>query len=589
MKKHTPPTPAIRLADRLSQALHAVRNGPVDGRHRTIISGVTPKGTFVGGMTVDAFFPRFSKALLDTARFYALGNTTVLDDLGPPETRLATLAVQGQALPHAASVVAGYVAIGIEGDDDVTQSLVPATLVAAALAGEDFRRRLPVIKHYSRRPCLDPDFVPCRAGWNASSQILMHADEIAPAHFDTDPAAGPIGLVPPRLRAVLREFSWRSAADLANYLALLLTGLLINHFVDHPHPVGILDANQSGAGKTLLVQVAGAILDGVEPARIPLGKEEELEKRLCAQLLASTSTIFFLDNVRGRVESALLEQYVLSPVLTFRILGRSQTVQRANTFQWFLTSNQTSGTTDFIRRGVPVRLHVEGDPNRRRFTGHPEIDAARHRGDILAELMGMVARWDAAGRPPSRKKHRCARWAEVGGGILEANGLGEFFLVNVAEAEAEMDRGQLELATLAEHVVGRGPSDFWSAADAPGSPGKTAASWVEQAAAARVIVDRLEDATARSRATAMGKFLTAKIDCPVEIDTPDGSRRATLRLRAGTSRAKPYAFDVEELPEAVVAPAAEAEHGRSAPTPGGPATPSVPATGPTSSGDLSWT
>ena len=69
---------------------------------------------------------------------------------------------------------------------------------------------------------------------------------------------------------------------------MLLTGLLINHFVDDPHPGGIVDANQPGTGKTLLVQVIGRILDGAEPPRISLVRDEELEKRLCAQLRSST-------------------------------------------------------------------------------------------------------------------------------------------------------------------------------------------------------------------------------------------------------------------------------------------------------------
>ena len=80
----------------------------------------------------------------------------------------------------------------------------------------------------------------------------------------------PCDRLPPRLRGLLGEFSWRSEADLVNAVALLLTGLLINHFIDDPHPVAIVDGNQPGVGKTLLIQAIGRVLDGAEPTRIPL-------------------------------------------------------------------------------------------------------------------------------------------------------------------------------------------------------------------------------------------------------------------------------------------------------------------------------
>jgi len=53
-------------------------------------------------------------------------------------------------------------------------------------------------------------------------------------------------------------------------VAALLTGLLCNHFLDEPHPIVVIDGNQSGIGKTLLAQIMGHVLDGIEPARISL-------------------------------------------------------------------------------------------------------------------------------------------------------------------------------------------------------------------------------------------------------------------------------------------------------------------------------
>jgi len=278
-------------------------------------------------------------------------------------------------------------------------------------------------------------------------------------------ATGPVlERLPPFLKGLLREFCWRAEPDLVNALGLLLTGLLINHFVDDSHPIAIIDGNQPGLGKTILVQAIGRILDGFETPRIPLVRDEELEKKLCAQLLDGRSSLFFFDNVRDRIESPLIEANALSPLLCFRILGRNATVSRPNAYLWVVTSNLSSGTSDFLRRGLPIRLHYEGDPKKRIFTGRPLEYVSQHRLEILGELAGLVLRWQLQGMPSGKGLHRCARWAEVIGGILEANGI-EQFLANLEEAEAAMDEGLEALATLAEFVVVKGKTEYFTAAD----------------------------------------------------------------------------------------------------------------------------
>ena len=150
----------------------------------------------------------------------------------------------------------------------------PASWSAALLADEYLcGSRFRAIRHYARRPTFDrrlhssaaPAGTRPRASWSTARRSCRRSHEPAAA-----PDARALDRLPPRLRGLLREFSWRSDADLVNAVAMLLTGLLINHFIDDPHPGAIVDANQPGIGKTLLVQVIGRILDGTEPPRIPL-------------------------------------------------------------------------------------------------------------------------------------------------------------------------------------------------------------------------------------------------------------------------------------------------------------------------------
>ena len=263
---------------------------------------------------------------------------------------------------------------------------------------------LPAIRYYGRRPAFDAEFTFRGPGWHPvrghpRTWPRRRAD---PARAPGRRNAGAVNRLPPRFRGLLREFSWRSEADLVNAVALLLTGLLINHFVDDPHPVAIVDGNQPGVGKTLLIQAIGRVLDGAEPNRIPLGRDEELEKRLCAQVRGRARSIFLLDNVRTRIESAVLEQNVLSPELSFRVLGQSLVIRCPNTYLWVITSNGATGTPDMVRRGMPIRLQHDGDPKARRFQDNPLEYAGQHRLAILGELAGMVVRWLQAGQAGRR-------------------------------------------------------------------------------------------------------------------------------------------------------------------------------------------
>jgi len=551
--KGTPNMPSERspgqvLAEMLSDNLAAYRMGPVVGdRERRVILGVTPDGSFVDGMTLDGFIAQGGRMLLDSGRVYRFGNTVVYETNELNDPRLTTLAVQHRAEPAAAPTLANLFGVGCQTKQGAVQSLAPARLVGAVLADETLWRRLPEIKYHARRPTFDLNFDLCRTGWNPPSGILVHAPEVVPT-FDAPhfaPNARALDRLPPFLRRLFREFSWRSDADLVNALAMPLTGLLINHFIDAPHPGGIVDANQPEIGKTLLVQCFGRILDAEEPPRISVVRDDELEKKLCAQLQSSVTSLFFLDNVRARIESAVIEQNMLSPVLSFRVLGRSATIQRPNTFLWMITSNLTAGTPDLIRRCVPIRLFYEGDPKCRTFSGDPLGYATGHRPEILGELAGMVLRWVQQGKPLGPRKHRCGPWAATIGGILGANGLGEFFLANADEAEAAMDQGLMDLATLAEHVVSRGLADLHAnEGDDASGKGLAPGQWVPVFTAAQVMREKLAEGTTQGRSTAVGIFLGGKLNRAVTVETSQGPRKTTLRRREAGANQKLYYFEL---------------------------------------------
>jgi hypothetical protein len=560
--------------DTLLKNLRIIQNGPRGGRTRPIIWGVTPNGVFVDGMTLDAFLARAGNLIRSSERVYVWEDTLVYELRERGKEQLLLLGTRHRAEPGAAGVLANLFGVGVRGEERVAQSMVPPKLVGAVLADEDLWRRLPAIRYYSRRPLFDDDFKLCGPGWNAAQGILVHGPDVepilapAPASGGTPipgstpgpaptpgltpaPAtAAPAGLdrLPAYLGRLLRGFCWASEADLTNAVALLLTGLLSNHFIRDPKPIGLIDGNQKGLGKTLLVQTVGHVLDDAEPPRLPLVRDEELEKKLCAQLREARSGLFFFDNVRDRVESALIEANALSPLLSFRILGQSGTISRPNTFLWVITSNQTSGTEDLISRGLPIRLRFEGNPRERTFGENPLDVARQFRLEILGELAGMVVRWKQAGMPIGAPKHRCQRWAEVIGGILAVSGLGQF-LANVEEAEAVMDEGLQALSGLAEYVVEPGLIDFFlpEGAAFTKESGSLPKDWTPLFLDTEVCRDKLAEKSTKGRDTWVGTFLSGKIDRKVIINTPTGRAVATLRRIPVRCDQKRYYFEIWRL------------------------------------------
>src|SRR4051794_33247533 len=89
--------------------------------------------------------------------------------------------MRGKAEPHAASILANLVGIGVQGEEGASQSLMPATLVNALLANEDLWGSMPVIRTYALRPVFDGNYCLCGPGWHPEQGILVHGPDIDPA------------------------------------------------------------------------------------------------------------------------------------------------------------------------------------------------------------------------------------------------------------------------------------------------------------------------------------------------------------------------------------------------------------------------
>jgi hypothetical protein len=456
------------LAARLRQGRRQTEGAPLDGaRDIAVVSGLTPNCTAV--LPLENVLVRAQESLTNSRRIYRYGNNVVMEQGTGEEGKLVMLAtgtqVETVAAPQLANV---FICEHSPKPDMVIQFPPPQKLVATLLRREPTLAALPLIKQYARRAVFDEHFCLRGPGWHEEAGILVHGSSVEPVSPEAADMALPAReRLSPHLRELLQDFCFREDADVANAVAVLLTGMLVNRFITIGKPLVLLDGNQPGLGKTLLVRVIGVVLDGQDPDPIDYtADEEELRKRICATLRGSPQTQLLIDNAKTKAEtaihSAVIESNSMAPVVSLRILGTSENYTRPNDVLWYITMNNTRVSDDSISRCLPIRQFYEGNPAERQFGHRDPIQYARdHRQEILGELAGMVMHWNQMGRPDGVQNHRLTQWAQIVGGIMLVNGLPEF-LNNLATAASEFNTGFDEIAALAEAVIAaaHGPAVF---------------------------------------------------------------------------------------------------------------------------------
>lgn len=458
------------LAERLQrgrrQAQNAIRSG---ARQLPVIHGVTPTCIFTGRQ--ENVLAAARDILVESGKVFRYGNAVVLEMEHGTDKSLVTLATDHRVESAASSLLSNLFICESESADPNTppcQYAPPQRFVELIVNNQPTVAALPRIELYATRPVFDKEFTFRGPGWHPEVGILVHGPEIEPyIPSPTAPAdARALRRLPRRLRELLQDFCFRDDPDILAAVGVMLTGLLMAQFVQAGKPIVLLDGNQPGVGKTLLARVFGVVLDALDPDVIHYtADDEELAKRICATLRGKAQSLVIIDNARlkagGSVSSPVIEANSMAAQVSLRILGQSANYSRPNDLIWAVTMNDTRTSPDLVSRGLPIRFYHEGDPRRREFGDRdPVVYAQEHRNEILGELVGMVDRWNQAGRPPGRRPHRCTRWASVIGGILEVNGL-TGFLANLDEAASTFNTALDELAALAEAVFAmRGPMTY---------------------------------------------------------------------------------------------------------------------------------
>lgn len=234
---------------------------------------------------------------------------------------------------------------------------------------------------------------------------------------------------------LLRDFPWKSPADKANYLGLLVTPIL-RRYLRSLIPFAPISATSPGSGKTILTELLGALYGQV--ILTWTHNDDELRKTITSVLADPVGTVMF-DNLG---EGAVLDSPVLSRLITGqtwsdRRLGVNATAWFVNDRVWMANGNNISLGGDNASRSVPVFLDPNmPNPETRSGFAIPDLENKIRTPElqqrILWSLLILVVDWVNAGAP--RSQHAPMRqftpWVQGIGGFLAHHGI-EGFLANL--------------------------------------------------------------------------------------------------------------------------------------------------------------
>lgn len=321
------------------------------------------------------------------------------------------------------------------------------SLCKAVLAISEWET-LPDLVEITRMPFVRADGTVCQArGYDEDTGIWLNVDDGFPEVPEIPSQEMVSEALHLLLDVVLTDFPWVSAADRANYLALLLTPALRAVF-GGLSPFGVITAANAGSGKSLLAEIICRTYTGSNSEQTLSRNDEEIRKMITAKVMNDPSKIITFDNIgkNHTVDSPVLAQLLTSSVWTDRILGGNDVVSRINDKLWLGTGNNVRLGGDMASRSVLVRIDPQvekpGDRDTTKFAvGNLKTWLAQENNQvkIMHALLVLIRSWASAGMPRAKVEMRTfSTWAQTLGGLLSHHGI-EGFLDNIADVDDSDD------------------------------------------------------------------------------------------------------------------------------------------------------
>jgi len=268
----------------------------------------------------------------------------------------------------------------------------PPSWVAPALLADRESNGVRPLQGITAAPVLRPDgSVWITPGYDLETGMLLAAKGELPA-ISSAPTKADAAVAMEILRKLLSGYRFADPFSESVALSLILTKVA-RHMVATV-PLHAYVSPTPGSGKTEIVRSASIIGDGVEPSMCAWPRtDDEMRKTISAALLCGESFVCF-DNVQNgtTLRSAALDKTLTAPVVSDRLLGKSEMLRLPNGAVWAVTGNNITPCADMVRRTIVARIDpcIER-PWKRRFDWTPSDYARAHRTELLSAALTIIS------------------------------------------------------------------------------------------------------------------------------------------------------------------------------------------------------
>lgn len=299
--------------------------------------------------------------------------------------------------------------------------------------------RLPPLDQVTLCPFFDPSGILISdPGYHASARTWF--DECGslkieiPQEPNVDEMVSAVDLISSEL---LGDFPFLEDSDRAHAIGALLVPF-VRPMIDGPTPFHLVESPSSGAGKTMIADLASILATGAKVnARNLPWDDDELRKMILADLLAMPTIICFDNLPSGReLKVQSLVQVLTADKLTGRALGQSRMESAKNRTLWMGTGINPRLSREFSRRCVRIRIDpgvekpdLRDGPAPGKAWRHFPLErwAISKRRELVEALLLMVRYWISSGRQkPEKRLSSFEDWSDVIGGVLFSVGLTGF-------------------------------------------------------------------------------------------------------------------------------------------------------------------
>lgn len=285
-------------------------------------------------------------------------------------------------------------------------------------------------------------------GYDETSQLYFKSNlPLDTLSVPDDPSMEQVQAAVAVLEELFCDFPFVDKASRTNALAFLITGV-IRKSIKGPTPMAVIDATGPAQGKSLIMDVAHRLITGreIEEKTYP-EKEEELRKLLTGYFRKGSPLISF-DNVRGAINSPVLEGVLTGTAWSDRLLGQNENVSLPAETTWAINGNGISLRGELSRRLYWIRIAARTNrPQNRDDFKIPnlKVHVLETRCTIIESILTLHRAWHVAGRPKPTGVPRLGsfeNWCWTLGGILEVAGVKDF----LGNAEEQLEANDYEVA-----------------------------------------------------------------------------------------------------------------------------------------------